>query len=56
MKMESTRRLSDEWLSELQRNAQKKKSSFLILRRYRTKEIGQVINPPKIFSYILFLY
>lgn len=55
MKKESRRRAVDGFLSEIQIIFQKKKSSSVVLKNYRTKEIGQVKYPPKISFFYMFL-
>jgi hypothetical protein len=43
-----------EFFSESQKGVQKKKSSKLISKKQKIKEIGQVINLPKTFSSYMF--
>lgn len=55
MKKESKRIISDGFFSETQITFQKKKRQSVVLRNYRTKEIGQVKYPPKISFFYMFL-
>jgi hypothetical protein len=54
MKKGARKKEVDEFFSESQKGVQKKKSSRLISRKQKIKEIGQVINLPKIFSSYMF--
>lgn len=55
MKKESRRIIADGFFSEIQITFQKKKPQFAVLKKYRTKEIGQVKHPPKISFFYMFL-
>lgn len=55
MKKESRRKISDGFFSEIQIFFQKKKRQSVALKKYRTKEIGQVKYPPKISFFYMFL-
>lgn len=55
MKKESKRIISDGFFSEIQIFFQKKQRQSVVLRNYRTKEIGQVKYPPKISFFYMFL-
>ena len=55
MKKGSMRIIADGSFSEIQINFQKKKLQFALLKKYRTKEIGQVKYPPKISFFYMFL-
>lgn len=55
MKKESMRIIADGFFSEIQILFQKKKPQFAVLKKYRTKEIGQVKYPPKISFFYMFL-
>lgn len=55
MKKGSRRIIADGFFSEIQISFQKLKPQFVVLRNYRTKEIGQVKYPPKISFFYMFL-
>lgn len=55
MKKESMKKEADEISFEFQKSVQRKKQFPEFWRIEKTKQIGQVINLPKIFSYIVFL-
>ncbi len=55
MKKGSIRITADGFFSEIQINFQKIKLQILVLKKYRTKEIGQVKYPPKISFFYMFL-
>lgn len=55
MKKGAMRITADGYFSEIQINFQKIKLQISVLKRYRTKEIGQVKYPPKISFFYMFL-
>lgn len=55
MKKKSMRIIADGFFSEIQIIFQKEKPQFAVLKKYRTKEIGQVKYPPKISFFYMFL-